>query len=1037
MKCKSFISRSLLPTAFLFFAQVIAGQALNAQTVTGHVSDQEGQTLPGVNVTISGTTLGTTTDIKGTYSITVPDPGAILRFSFIGFRTVEEAVKGRTVIDIAMETEASTLDDVVVIGYGTVKKKDLTGSVAVVTNEELTRTPIANFSKALQGHAPGVVVMQNGAPGGDVSIRVRGIGSINFEPNPVYVIDGIIGGDINSLAPEDIESVSVLKDASAAAIYGANGANGVIIVTTKRGSSSGHMKVSLSAFTGTHLQPRYYNLMNADQYADFYTKAYELNGVATPAAYTDHFRQWYYKGDWHQGTDWQKEILQDNLTQNYYFNVSDGNERSNYSISANYYSEDGILINTNTNRINLRANSDYRIGRFIKVGETISLTRRNTRNSNWSAWGMALESSPLMNVYNENNNGGYEGTQIGIAYTDADGNTSNVPNTGGNDKFNPKGIVALPDNRDHNDGLLASLYAEIKPAEWLTFTTTPSVDVYSNHTNDWTEQYDMGVRTIPSSTLSVDYSGGSSYGLKNQLNFDREMGKHSIVLSAIQDVRMGKNNSVNVDASDFPYPQLNVISQAVPANVTATGGEGEWTEAAYLARLIYNYSDKYLVTMSVRRDGSSNFGPKQKWGTFPSFSFAWKVNEDFFQNVEEINMLKLRFGWGQTGNSDIGGFRYQTTLAEPIHFSPVFGLDQTEAYAINELWTAGNPYVKWEAADMLDFGLDLNAFRNRVQFSSDYYIKTQYGLLLEVPISRIFGKWDGTAPVMNIGDIRNSGFEFDLKYSRMEGLFNYKVYANLTTVKNEVISVPSDILTDNNITSEGHTIGSIYGYVAERIIQESDFNEDGKYLYALPVEGTPAPGDLMFRDLNNDGKINDLDRTVIGKGVPDFTYSFGGEIYFKNVDLSVFFYGAQNADVYNTLRRDLESFEAQDLDHNKSADWAVNYWTPENKSTKYVRADPNDSNRNTRISTWWVEDASFLRLKDIQAGYTLPRKLSDRAGLSRVRVYVSAMNLLTFTRYNGYDPESPLSEEDPTTPGVDASTYPIPRTFTAGIQIEF
>ncbi len=271
----------------------------------------------------------------------------------------------------------------------------------------------------------------------------------------------------------------------------------------------------------------------------------------------------------------------------------------------------------------------------------------------------------------------------------------------------------------------------------------------------------------------------------------------------------------------------------------------------------------------------------------------------------------------------------------------------------------------------------------------------------------------------------------------MEGALNYKLYGNLTTVKNEVISIPSDILTDNNITTVGHAIGSFYGFVAERIIQESDFDENGKYLYAVPVEGVPQPGDLMFKDLNNDGIINDLDRTIIGKSIPDFTYSFGGEVYYKNFDFSIFFYGIQNADVYNTLRRDIESFEAQDRDHNKSADWAANFWTPENKSTKYVRADQNDINRNTRLSSWWVEDASFLRLKDVQLGYTLPRKLSDRVGLSRVRFYASAMNLYTFTKYKGYDPESPLVTSDPTTPGVDAAVYPIPRTFTGGIQIDF
>ena len=474
--------------------------------------------------------------------------------------------------------------------------------------------------------------------------------------------------------------------------------------------------------------------MNADQYADFYNKAYELNNVEAPLAYSDDFRQWYYKGNWHEGTDWQKEILQTNLTQNYYLNVADGNERSNYSISANYYSEDGILINTFTDRMNLRANSDFKLGKYIRIGESLSLTRRKTRNSNWAAWSMAIESSPLMNVYNPDNNGGYEGTQIGVEYTDPQGNTTIVPNTGGNDKFNPKGILALPEDWDYSDGLLANVYLEFKPFNWLTFTSTPSINAYSNRSKNWTEQYDMGVRSTTTSTLGESFSDGNSYGFQNQLDLNKVFGNHSFQLSGVSDIRFGNDNNVNVDASDFPYPQLNVISQAVPENVVTTGGEGEWTAEALLARLTYNYKSKYLVTMSYRHDGSSNFGPKKKWGNFPSFSFAWKVNEDFLRNVDQINILKLRFGWGQTGYSGTGR-AYETNLAEPLHFSPVFGLDQKEYYAINELWNAGNVYAHWESAEMVDFGLDLNAFSNRIQFSTDYYIKSQYGLLLGVPIS--------------------------------------------------------------------------------------------------------------------------------------------------------------------------------------------------------------------------------------------------------------------------------------------------------------
>lgn len=1021
---------------FLWFVTIQSG-LLQAQKIGGTVTAEDNSPLPGVNVFITGTTQGTITDAEGKYSINVSEPSASLTFSFVGYKQVIQPVSGRPIIDVQMEPETRVLDDVVVIGYGAVKKGDLTGSVSVVTQEDLTRTPIPNFSKAIQGKASGVVVYQSGAPGGSVNFRVRGIGSITQDPDPIFVIDGVVGGDINSFSPEDILSVSVLKDASAAAIYGANGANGVIIITTKRGANADKMHVSFSAYTGTNLLPKRYNLMNADEYAAFYKNAYETNNVALPPAYTDHFRQWYHEGDWKEGTDWQKEILQKNLSQNYYLNITDGNGKSNYSVSANYNNEEGILLNSWANRFNIRANSDFRIGKYVKIGESLSVTRKSWRNSSGSAWGMALESSPLMNVYNEQNKGGFEGTQIPVSYTDAGGNTSITANTGGNDKFNPRGILALEEDMNYSDGIRADVYLEIKPLNWITFTTTPSINASFNEQHNWVPEYDMGVRSVSNANLSQEFSKSSNYGLKNQLDLNRVLGKQTITFTAVQDVRYGSYRNSNVSATGFPYEQLNVISQSLPDGRVATGGEGEWSELAYLARVIYNYDSKYLVTASIRRDGSSNFGPKNKFGNFPSFSFAWKVNEDLLQDVDQINMLKLRFGWGQTGNSNIGGFRYQTTLAEPIHFSPVFGKDQKEVYALNELWTAGNPYVKWEAADMLNFGFDLNAFRNRFQMSAEYYIKTQYDLLLAVPISRIHGKWDGTSPIMNIGDNRNKGFEFDLRYNKMEGSFNYKLFANLNTVKNEVIRIPSDIEDDENITSQGHTIGSLYGFVAERIIQETDFDESGKYKYALPAEGEPKPGDLMFRDLNSDGVINDQDRTIIGKAVPDFTYSFGAELYYRNFDFSVFLYGIQNADIYNTLRRDIECVEAQDLDHNKSADWAQNYWTPENKSTKYLRPGQNDTNKNTRLSSWWVEDASFLRLKDIQMGYTLPRRVVEKSGLSKARLYISAMNLYTFTRYVGYDPESPLESDDPRTPGVDANAYPIPRNFTAGIQIDF
>ena len=1027
-----------LPAFFLL--QFLAVVPLLAQEITGTVTDENNVPLPGLNVVVQGTTSGTITDVDGYYSITAADPDAILMFSYIGYITREIPVAGQAVIDVQMEPMTQQLEDVVVIGYGTVKKQDLTGSVAVVTAEEISRQPIPNMSKAIQGKASGVVVYQNGTPGGGVNMRVRGIGSINMDPDPLFVVDGIVGADINGFSPEDIESVSVLKDASAGAIYGANGANGVVVITTKRGAVSGEPRVTFSASMGTNLMPRHYNVMNADQYAAFYDTIHASQGLIPPVAYSDGFREFYHEGDWHEGTDWQNEILQENMNQNYYLNIRQGNENSNYSISANYYKEEGLLLNSASDRINLRANSDFKVGKHVKVGETLSVTRKQGQTSSSSAWGMSLESSPLMDVYNEDNKEGYEGSQIPFEYINGT-DTAIVLNTGDNDKFNPVGQIAIPDRRNQWDNVLAEIYLEITPLKGLSFRTSPSVNATFSENYNWTPAYDMGVRSAKEAELAHNNSRGHTLALKNQLSYARVFGRHNLNLTAVHHARRGYNRNLSGSGAGFPYEQLNVISQSLPDGRGVTGGEGEWSELSFLGRLIYSYNSRYLLTASVRRDGSSNFGPTRRWGTFPAFSLAWKLNEDFLPNIEEINMLKIRGGWGMTGNSDIGGFRYETLLASPDHFFPVFGVEQGKAYAINELWTSGNPLVKWEAAEMTNIGLDLNAFRNRVQFSAEYYIKKQTDLIMEVPISRIHGKgmvWTDAYPSLNIGDIENRGFEFDLRLQQCEGAFTYGVFANLSTVKNKVIDIPSSIIETNNITKIGHTIGSIYGFIDMGILQESDFDEEGNYLHALPASGKPSPGDLRFKDLNLDGVIDDNDRTIIGKAVPDVTYSFGAELFYKGIDFSFFFYGIGGAQIYNTMRRDIECFESQDLDHNKSADWTASYYGRQGQpSTEYLRADPSNANNNTRISTWWVDEASFLRLKDLQVGYTFPGSWTGRLRISRARIYVSGMNLVAFTPYRGYDPESPLNSSIPTTPGVDSNAWPIPRTVTGGIQLNF
>jgi TonB-linked SusC/RagA family outer membrane protein len=1015
-----------------FFAQSVFAQS----TVTGTVTDAKtNQPIPGANVSIEGTTQGTITDIQGQYTLSLTDPTAMVVFSFIGYQTQKVSVNGLTVLNVALIEDAIKLDELVVIGYGTVKKSDLTGSVSVVTSDDLNRTPAANLSNAIQGKASGVIVTQSGSPGGKVNVKVRGIGSINIDTNPLFVIDGIVDADINSISPNDIESFQVLKDASASAIYGANGSNGVIIITTKRGKS-GPAKVSFSTFSSVNTIPKQYSLMNADEYAAFYTKIATNNGSLPDFAYSDAFRQYYHEADWHKGTNWQDQIIQKSHAQNYYLNVSGGGEASNYSISGGYYKENGLLIGSGAERFNMRANSDFKIGKYITLGESINLTRfvqTNPTSHEGDPWQLSLIASPLMNVYNADNKGGFEGPQIAFDWVTPD-TSFVVRNTGGNDKGNPRGPLELGDSKTFSHSIVTSFYAEIKPFEWLTFKSTPSLNYNVSRDNNWMPKFDMGVRSLPQASLYSRYNDGNSFSWENQLTIAKSLGKHNFVLTGVNHRRNGTYNNLSVQGNGFNYESLNVISQSDPLQRIGEGGSGDWGMNSYLGRLMYDYNSFIYLTTSVRADGSSNFLKGNQWGYFPSFSFGLKLKDLLLSTVDQVNSAKLRFGWGKIGNSNIGAFKYYSTIAQQNEFSPVFGDLQNVAPALNELNDVGNETIRWEAAEMKNFGIDLGLFNNRLEFSGEYYIKNNNDLLLKKPITLAAGRIG--EPWVNLAKIKNSGFDFDVKFRKMTGDFTYIINANLTTVKNEVIYVPSYIYNGNQTTIArvGNAIGSFYGFVCEGIIQPSDTTSDGAYKYA--AQSGSKPGDLRFKDLNRDGTVDNRDRTVIGKPIPDFTYSMNIDLGYKNFDLNVFIFGMQNYQVYNGLRRDVESF-SKDIAHNKSKAFGLNYWTPENLSTEYVRLDPSDANSNSRFSTWWLEDASFLRIKDVQLGYRLSQSVLDKMNISSFRIYVSAVNLYTITKYTGRDPESPINSGDPLTPGTDNGAYPLPRVYNVGIQVGF
>ncbi len=1052
--------KALLLFVFVF---LLSMQAFAQRQVTGTVTDaSSGEALIGATIQIKGTTRGTVTDMSGNYSISVDGPTDVLIFSYVGYDSKEETVGDRSSINETLSEQATQLQDVVVIGYGTVKKNDLTGSVAVVSSEDLNRIPASSFSKALQGRASGVLVSNtSGRPGAGASINVRGVGSITQNSNPIYVIDGVITGNLNAINPSDIESLQVLKDASATAIYGSDGSNGVIIITTKRGQS-GKTQVHYDDYFSMSVVPKKFDVMNADQYANFYNTLYARDSI-TMIPYTDGFRQAYYGPGWQTGTDWQNLITQTGKTQNHYLRVSGGGENSNFSISANYLDQTGILIKTGAKRYNVRANSDFTVSDHLKVGETFNAARQIVRNGDGS-FNSANIASPLMRVYDPNNHDGYgfDGPQIPFWYDEnhngIQDSTELYPNTGGSDRDNPLAQATYRDNFSYNNSAMINIYAEYTPVKWLTYRISPSVEFTNSRSYNWYPAFSEGVRSNTRASLEEGYSESLGLMLENQLTFNKTFGDHSLTATAVYQVRKTDGRSIDGIGRGYSYPNLRILSMSDNAafgDRTLTGFAGSpFRQLSYLGRMIYGYKDKILFTGSIRRDGVSRFGPTNRWGTFPSASVAYKLSEDFLQNVDFINMLKIRAGWGSTGNSAIGSFLYDDFLSGTDAFSPVFGNPQALAPGTYIFYSFANPLIKWEAAKMWNFGVDLNALNNKIQFTAEYYIKNQDDLLVRVPVSMVFGRSnDGSNPWANAGKNQNRGFEFNGTWKDYSGAFKYSVTATLTTMKNEVKYLPVASIFDpagRNITIVGNTIGSLYGRVAERILQPSDFAQDangnlitdvdGNYTYLGPTQqiGT-SPGDIKFKDLNNDGVINDLDRTIIGKALPDFTYGFNFECSWKNFDFSFFLSGMQNFDVFNLQKVGLDCFVNQDIGNNKLVEFAENYYTLDHPSTTNIRADLYDSNQNSQLSTWWIEKGSFLRVKDIQVGYNVPQKVLNSVGISRVRIYGSAENPFLFTKYTGRDPENAVfgSSSTPTGSGTDAGGYPNPKVLTVGIQVDF
>lgn len=1017
----------LATVAILLFTSVsVFSQSIK---ITGTVVDENDTPIFGVTViSVEDPTIGTVTDFDGNYSLMVPDNSSV-QFSYIGFQNQVIQVNNQSIINVVLQSLTSQLDEVVVIGYGTTAKKDVTGAVSTISADEITQAPVGGLEQAVQGRVAGLTVVQDGAPGGSPTVRIRGIGTIGNN-NPLYVIDGVqTTGGLNSLNPGDIESISVLKDASAVAIYGTRAANGVIIVTTKRGRKNTPTQVSLSLLSGFQQAWRHADVLNASEYARVIRESrVNANAQRTANGSTDLLPltpEFDNPDSQVSLTDWQDELFRSGLIQEYKLDIAGGNETTNFSFSTSVRDEEGIILNSLFRRYTGRASVDHAISEKLNVGATLFYSHNNSQGvPNNDIWNGALQSALTMP---EN-----------FPVRDADGNF--VAPTGGNagiygNSQNPVAQALRSDNSSPINRVLGNIFTEWELLEGLNFKSMYAIDLTSSTSKYFQPTFAEGSR--PSIIASLSQSSGTSswWGFDNTLTYTKNFNNHDF--SLVVGTSAQKENFESFSSSRQGFPEgnpegLRYLNFGGQGSDLVSGSGGTATLLSYFGRLGYSFRDKYLLTATLRRDGSSRFTKGNRVGTFPSASLGWRIsNENFLNKSEFLTNLMVRASWGKVGNQDVGSFYpYVTTVGFSNSYNYVFNGQLFPGAAVQRL---GNPNLTWETTEMKNVGLDLDFLNSQIVFSADYFINDTRDILLQVPLPHLIGQVQ--TPNVNAGSVRNDGLELVLSYnSPGNEEFNYSISANASFINNEVtsLSTATEIIADNDLRGSdpvsraivGEPIGSFYGFVTDGIFQSQQEVE----AHALQEPNT-APGDFRYKDINNDGVITGEDRAILGNGFPDVTYGINFGANYKRLDLAVFFQGVNGVNVFNGL----EYLTLNNVGGNKSTK-ILDYWTPENTNTSIPRLTWDDPNRNARVSDRYVQDASYLRLKTVQLGYSFGPSVLGVLGLKHFRAYISGQNLLTFTNYDGLDPE--VSGSDLAI-GVDQGIYPQARLVMLGIDIKF
>lgn len=1011
-------------------------------SVTGKVTDEKGEPLAGVNVIQKGTQRGTSTNEQGVFNIDITDADAVLTFSFVGFMSQEVIVGRRSQIDVTLKVDNKALEEVVVVGYGTQKRSDLTGSVSSVKSEDIKNLPVRSVNEALQGRAAGVQVTRNdGAPGGSSDIVIRGVGSIGGM-SPLYIVDGIRMSAGNNFNLQDVESIEILKDASAAAIYGAQAAGGVVLVTTKRGvAGSDKMNINFNAYYGVRKPVNLYSMLNTPDYV----KAKAASGVNT--------------GGWGDpntlpDNDWADQIYQNGSDQSYSLSLSGATAKTNYYLSANYQREGGTIIDNWFERYGIRSNADFKINNRLKVGET--LYGWSTRANPVQTSTFPFRSAPVIPVYDPTNPvGGWAKT--GTFFTG--------PNLVANELINHA--------KNNQYALEGNVYLDWEIIKGLNFRSTFGASIYAVNNYKFTEAYDFGTLKNLNAFLSRDQNNTRNFTGNFVLTYARTFGRHEVKAMAGYEAYQSNMSNLHGEAQGFQVITYNLGMTTNPSTYKASGGEFPQTRLlSQFGRINYTFADKYLFTANVRRDGSDRFGPANKWGVFPSFSVGWKMSEEAFvrDNFAQVSNLKIRASYGKLGStSSIPQYTYQASFGG-AGGTNILGLpngDRSKGYALTA--QLPNQNIKWEQVNQTDIGLDLGLFKNALNITADWYSRQTQDMIYQVPVPVSAGFYGTSGVFTNIGQMSNKGIELAVDYRGKMKDFTYSVSANAAFNKNLVKQLSG---TNNNPindgaagdylestvtrTQAGKPLSQFYGYVVEGLFQTDSevaaLNQSAQEAAAAtgkPTTGVffqnagTGAGDLKFRDVNGDGRITIDDKTYIGNPWPKITYGFSLSLGWKGIDLQAMFQGVQGVDVFNGNKYYTQFFVG---DYNTTNDIFKTSFFNGNGLTDQPRVGTKDASGNyvrdpnsnyTRISSFVVENGSFLKLRNLQVGYTLPSALVKQWKMSGLRVYFQAQNLLTFTGYSGLDPEV-LGRNGTTARGLDTIySYPRTRLVSMGIDLNF